>query len=329
MPYSREELEQLIPMPRPGGNRRHYPSEADHTAALSDYFRMANGRRVQNAEPMARDWTRDGLNIGQVRAATSLTASDFNAIMDESLGVLMAERFGETAQSIAAITRIMELPSYKKASLAEVGIAIPPEIFEETHTNNRLPFEVGESSDAVLREFGGRVAFSRPLWLTYGAEIGQAVANHGEVFGLLEMQLLAEVLEAGNPDTVAGVHDIDVTNLEVACAALRNQVNASNQKCNHPLSAILCPPSMEVSAYKVRRDTGMDFQVVANPYLSSTTAWYGFGPASASPLVRLVLRGGGKPKLYSNPRRKEQGAEFAVEHSCNFLLLSAPGVVKL
>ena len=325
--YSREELEQLIPMPRPGGNRRTYPSEADHISALSDFFRMANGRRVQNAESMARDWTRDGLNIGQVRAATSLTASDFTGLMDESLGALMAERFGETAQGIASVCRVVELPNYKKASLAEVGIAIPPEIFEETHTNNRLPFEVGEAGDAILREFGGRVAFSRPLWLTYGAEIGQAVANHGEVFGLLEMQLIAEVVEAANPAT--GSATSPVTGLGVAAAALRNQLNASGQKVNHPLSALLVPPDLETAAFTARRDTGMSFEIVVNPYLSSATTWWAFGPAVASPLVRLVLRGNRAPKLYSNPNRQEQGAEFAVSHSVNFMLLSGPGLVEM
>jgi hypothetical protein len=325
--YTREELERLIPLP---SATRTYPSPADHRAMLLDWLRLSNGQRVNDPEPLAREWAYDGRSISEVRDATGLTASDFSGLMDEALGFLMAEQFGDTATGIAAITRTIELPNYKKASLAQVGIAAPAEIVEDlAPTTPRLPFEVGTDTEAALREFGGRVSFSRPLWMSYSAEIAQAVGNYGATFGLLEAQLLAEVLEAGNPDTIAGVHDIDVTNLEQASAALRNQLNASNQKCNHPLSAILCPPIMEVSAYKVRRDTGMDFQVVANPYLSSTTAWYAFGPATASPLVRLVLRGGGKPKLYGNPRRKEQGAEFAVEHSVNFLLLSAPGVVKL
>lgn len=309
--------------------QRPYPSQPDHESSIRDYLRLLIGRRVQSPEPLARSWFTDGWDFQQVRAATGMSSADFGTVLGEGLGVLLQEAFGDARQGIDAVARTVELPDYKPASLAQVGIAAPPEYFEEAGPANRLPFEVSDGETGVLRSFGGRLAFSKPTASVYSAEIARAVAGYGEVFALLELQILASTLEASSPATGSG--SLDATGLATAAAALRAQTNASGQVANLPLSGLLVPPALETAAHTLRVDSGMQFQIEVNPFLSSSSVWYAVGPASGSPITRLVLRGSSDPRAYVNPNRgQESGPEYAAYHDFNYLIQTAlPGLVKM
>lgn len=309
--------------------RRPYPAAPDYEFSVHDYLRLLIGKQVKSPEPLARSWMTDGYDFAQVRAATGMTSSDFGSVLEAGLGVLLQESFGEARQGIDAVSRTVELPDYKPASLGQVGIAAPREYFEEAGLANRLPFEVSDGESGVLRTFGGRVAFSKPVASVYSAEIARAVAGYGEVFALLELQIMAAVLEASSPATGSG--NIDTTGIAVATTALRNQTNASGQKVNLPISALLVPPELEVNANAIKVLTGMNYAVVVNPFLTSSSVWYAVGPATASPITRLILRGSPLPRAYINPNRgQESGPEYAAYYDFNFLIQTAlPGLVKM
>ncbi len=313
----------------PGMTHRTYPARPDYQSALRDYLKLEVGRSIPNVEPLALEWHRNRANIlavrNQVTESGAVTSSDFGDMLTDALSASLADEFNDVSGDIASIARPIGLPNYQPQNLAQIGIGQPLEVVEDEPLK-KLPFEVSTPDSGVLRQFGGKVSFSKPVWSVFAAEITRALEQYGRVFALNELQIIAQTIEAGSPPTGSG--SLDGTGLGVASAALRRQTNAAGQIAATPLSGLLIPPDLEAAARKLRRDYDWQFGLCVNPYLSSASVWYAFGPATRSPLCRLTLRNA-KPSLYSR-FMEAPAAEFAISHDVNYVLLSdCAGVVKM
>lgn len=303
--------------PRSG---RTYPARADHVAALSDFLKLSAQRTVESPEPMAQGWLRDGLSLSEIRGVTGLSSADFGSIFESTLSGLLTGSFGDASADILAISRPYQMQNFlpKKISVLELGA---PDLMSEDECYPRLPVAVVESPvPAQIRQYGAVVSFSRPVYETLAGEIMEALANYAASFTQLELQLITELLEASTLPTSAS-SELAAPGLAKASAALRTQTNGTGRIGNYPLKVVVVPPELESAAHTLKRDSGMDFNVVVLPGLSSTTSWFGVTDSARSPILRLQLRGGGAPKLYRNPRRSEaEGSEFAVSHSIGYSL---------
>lgn len=324
MTYTREELERLIPPP--SSARRPYPARPDYMAALADYLRTAAGRAVQDPEPMAREWVSNRLNIGEVRSASGLSSADFGSLLEGGLSAAMAQTFDDAAAGIKAVTRDYQVIDYKPVDFVELGIGAPVELPED-RPSPKLPFGITENAgDSPLKEYGGRISFSYPVWVSYGPELTAQLENYATNFAGLEHSLIASVLAAASPPSVSGYLNVD--GLAAAVGALRTQLNASGQKTNWELRAILVPPDDEVTARLLAFNCGGWPNVVVNPELP-TGSWYAFVSPDHSPLLRVRLRDAGRPRVYVKPGCEGAGAQMAVAHDIGFALLDGPGIVKV
>ena len=326
MPFTPEQEAML---PQISGNRRTYPARPDYASALVDYLRLESGRRVAEAEPLALEWHHNRIDILGVRSEMTdtgvVTTTDFNDLLTDALSGALADEFADVSEDIFNIARPVGLPNFRPQALAQIGIGAPAEVGENEELA-KLPFEVSTPDSGVLRQFGGKIAFSKPVWSVFAAEITTAIEQYGRVFALNELQLIAQTIEAASPATGSG--SLDGTGLGVAAAALRNQTNSAGQIAATPLSGLLIPPDLEATARKLRRDYDWNFGLCVNPFLSSASVWYAFGPASRSPLCRLTLRNA-KPSLYSR-FQEAPAAKFAISHDVNYVLLTdCAGLVKM
>ena len=303
--------------PRSG---RTYPNRADHVAALSDYLKLSAQRTVESPEPMAQGWLRDGLSLSEIRGVTGLSSSDFGSVMTDTLSGLLTGSFGDASADILAISRPYQMQNFlpKKISVLELGA---PDLMAEDESYPKLPTVISESaSPAQVRQYGAVVSFSRPVYETLAGEIMEALANYALSFTQLELGMIVELLESATLPTSAS-SALAAPGLAKAVAALRQQTNSAGRIGNYRLASVICPPALESTAWTLRRDSGMDFNVVVLPGLASATTWYAMTGSDRSPILRLTLRGGGEPKLYRNPRRSEaEGSEFAVSHSIGYSL---------
>lgn len=245
MPYSREELEELIPLP--SSARRTYPSTPDYQAALADYFHMAAGRSVSNPEPMALEWRRNGDNIDAVRAMSGLTSADFGGILENGLADVLHQSFDDGMAGIRAVTRDYQVENFRPVNFVEFGLGAPVELPEGLPAP-KLPsgFTETTSDGALIKSYGGKVGFSYPIWSTFGSEISSALEDYAVNFNELEHSLIASLLSSASIPEVAG--KLTVTGLSNAAGALRKQINASGQKTNWALESILVAPEDEVTA---------------------------------------------------------------------------------
>lgn len=312
--------------PRSG---RTYPALPDIAAALRDFVLMKAHRAVSDPEPLATQWRRDGLSIHEIRSSVPLSSADFAGAMENSQTKLLQESFEDFTADIRAISQPLELDNFLPTNLPVLTMGAPGEVPEDSDLK-RLPVSVIEAEQqGVLRTFGAKISFSKPVFFSYGAEILESLSRYAQVFALIEMQIIATLLESATLATSAST-GLDSTGLAKASAGLRTQVNDAGQLTGLPLAVLIVPPLLEVPAWVLRETTGAPLTIICNPYLSSPTTWYALTrPELAAPLRRLRLRGAGLPRLFLNQRRGiESGAEFALEHTVNFAVLNSNGILK-
>lgn len=196
-----------------------------------------------------------------------------------------------------------------------------------------LKFKITEAArSGKLRQFGGKVKFSKAVWWSYGEMLSESITDFaGTVFSGIEMRLIAEMLEAASLTTVTSPA-LTAAGLQNA-AAMRAQLNGAGQKSNLSIASIIVPPALEMTAKTVR--TSLDWaglNIVINSELTSSERWYAVcNPIFSAPILRLQLRGAGVPRVYSSIRDSglETGMAFAVDHSVDFVIASAPGLVRV
>lgn len=329
MSYSREQLAAECAargVILPGHTPRTYPARPDYQSALVDYFRMAAGRSVADPEPMAKEWVANKLAIGEVRSMSGLSSADFGSLLEGGLSAAMAQTFDDAAAGIRAITRDYQVVDYKPVNFVELGIGAPVELPED-RPSPKLPFGITENAgDSPLKEYGGRISFSYPVWVSYGPELTAQIENYAANFAGLEHSLIASLLAAASPPSVSG--GLTVAGLTAAAAALRVQTNASGQKTNYELGAVLVAPSDEATARVLATAHGGWPRVEVNPELASGS-WYAFALPAHSPLLRLRLRGAGRPRVYVKTGGDGAGAQMALAHDVGFTLLDGPGLVRV
>jgi hypothetical protein len=310
--------------------RPPYPAPADVAGALSDFLQMAAHRTINDPDPLAVSWRRAGLDIHQIRASVPLTTSDFAGAMESSQTALLRQTFADVSGDLAAVSRNLDLDNFKPTNLPALTFGSPGELPEDGAIH-RLPVTITESeTTGVLRSFGATVSFSKSVFVTYGAEIFDSLNSYATTFYLLELELLATLLESATLATKTSTA-LSASNLGVAAAELRIQTNNAGQLANWPLAALIVPPLLEGPAYTALVTTGWPLRIVVNPYLTSATTWYCLTrPELSAPILRLRLRNGGMPTLFVNTRRGiEEGAEFSLEHTVNYAIGGMTGILKV
>jgi hypothetical protein len=325
---SLEQLESIIARQFGGSVPPPRATEADIESSLHDYLRLAAGQSVREPEPLARAWLRGGSNLSEIRDELRMTSSDFANSLSSAGTTLMRASFASASGDIAAISRNQDVDNYRPSAATLFAFSEPTEAFE----GSPLPDGAVSTSiiaDGKLREFGMQLGFSRQLFESHGGEITEAIQDHAISFSLIEMRLIAELLESAALDTSAS-SALALAGLNAVANLLRTQQNAAGAVLNLPLATLLVPPELEMTAHAVIYSLGRPIKVVANAFLTSPTTWFGLTtPTLAAPIRRMRLRNGGLPSLVMDGRRAlEGGARFALTHTVNFRLAGRPGIVK-
>lgn len=300
---------------------------------LPDLLRAFSGRKNRTQHPLLPYIFRAELGLNQLREMSGMTASDFLSAMADSLSILALPRFESANADIAKCALDTDVSNFKSHELASLSMPAAPEAFYEDALPT-LPFSIVEApSRGKLRTFAGKVKFSKAIWSSYGEMLSSAISEYaGTVFPALELRLLAELLEGSTlAQTTQGT---SYSGLDTAVKALRTQKNSAGQTCNYSLNAVVCPPDLECALRAARKSLDWPgLSIVTNSYLTSPTTFFAMAdPARSSAILRLKLRNGGVPRVYSsrNVPSLDSGVSFAVEHDVAFALSrpSPCGVVK-
>lgn len=293
---------------------------------------LLDSRAKRRLHPLIPEIRRQEKSFHQIRELAGMTVGDFLSAMSSSLSALVVSGFSNATADIRKIARNVDVRDYKKVALPTLAMPEPPEVTDDGELQ-MLKFKVIEAQrSGKLRQFGGKVRFSKAVWWSLGEELATAITDYAaNVFGAIETRLVAEMLESGTLTTVAS-SALAEAGLNNAAEVMRAQLNSAGQRSNLSIGALIVPPKLEMTARKLRRDLGWDgLGVVVNGWLTSNSTWYALAdPAISAPILRLQMRNGGIPRVYDNARESgpETGMSFAVEHSVDFVLASAPGILK-
>lgn len=302
---------------------------ADVRELLPDLLHSHGKRRLH---PLASEIQRQEKSFHQIREMAGMTVGDFLSAAAASLSSLVISQFSDATADIRKIARNVDVRDYRANALPTLAMPEPPEVINDGELQT-LRFKVQEAQKSgKLRQFGGKVRFSKAVWWSLGEELASGISDYAAtVFGAIEMRLIAELLESGTVTTVAS-SALAEAGLNNVAEAMREQLNSAGQRSNLAINSIVVPPKLEMTARKLRRDLGWDgLGIVANAWLTSNSTWYAVAnPAISAPLLRLQMRNGGIPRVYDNARESgpETGMSFAVEHAVDFVLASAPGLIK-
>ena len=298
---------------------------------LPDFFEAHRGAGdIKTRHPLINVILRENLSLSDLQTRSGLTTADFSAVTTNSLSHLMASRFEPYLTAFGLFARNINAPNFKTQHHASLDTAEPKEVVEDGELKPVTTTIVEGARKGQLRVFGGRLSFSRQLWLTFGAELAEAVAAHADVFAQIEMRLAAEAIEAGSPPTASG--GCTATGLGNAAKVLRDDLNAAGQKCGLGAHCLMVPSALEATARTLQYGMGgWPAHLVVNPFLTSDSTTYLFAdPALSAPLWRYRLRDAGRPNLYTNSRELWLKAEFAMTHEIDWVLTGTiPGLVKL
>lgn len=293
---------------------------------------LLDTRAKRLLHPLIPEIRRQDKSFHQIRELAGMTVGDFLSAMSGSLSTLVVSQFSDATADIRKIARNVDVRDYRANALPTLSMPEPPEVIEDGGLQ-QLRFKVMEAQrSGKLRQFGGKVRFSKAVWWSLGEELATGIVDYASsVFSAIETRLIAEALEAGTVATVAS-SGLGETGLNNAAEAMREQINSAGQRSNLAINSIIVPSKLEMSARKLRQDLGWsDLNIVVNSWLTSDTAWFALcNPAISAPLLRLQMRNGGIPRVYDNARESgpETGMSFAVEHAVDFVLASAPGLIK-
>ncbi len=307
---------------------------ADIRELLPDLIRAAASRRnTRNEHPLVTPILREKLSLAQLREMTGMTTSDFLSAMTNGLSVLLVSRFEVANRDVQTVTAPVDLTDFKSTTLPHLALAAPTGPIPESVEFPTLGVTITEAPrSGQLRTYAGKVRFSKAVWASYGEQLSADLVDYAaNSISLIEMKLLAELLEAGtittsssSPLTTAGMNS--VANL------LRTTTNSASQLSNYGIFALIIPPELEMTARVLRTALGWpDLKLVVCPNLTSATSWFALADPSRAPaILRLRLRGGGIPKLVSNARESgpETGMSVVVIHDVDIALSGAPGLIK-
>jgi len=293
---------------------------------------LLDTRAKRRLHPLIPEIRRQEKSFNQIRELAGMTVGDFLSAMAGSLSSLVVSQFSDATADIRKIARNVDVRDYRANALPTLSMPEPPEVVDDGGLQ-QLRFKVVEAQrSGKLRQFGGKVRFSKSVWWSLGEELATGIVDYASsVFGAIETRLIAETLEGGTVTTVAS-SGLGETGLNSAAEAMREQLNSAGQRSNLAIGSIIVPSKLEMTARKLRQDLGWsDLNIVVNAWLSSDTSWFALcNPAISAPLLRLQMRGAGIPRVCDNARESgpETGMSFAVEHAVDFVLATAPGLIK-
>ncbi|HOW76630.1 MAG TPA: hypothetical protein P5102_02865 [Candidatus Competibacteraceae bacterium] len=307
-------------------------SPADIDDLLPDLLKALTGqRRALRAEhPAVVSVLRENLSLDGLRTRAGMTISDFGNSLAAGLSELVVSKFASQNTDIEKVTAPVDLSDFRANALSSLSMPEVSESFEGI-AYETLKFTISEAPKAGrLRTFGGAVRFSRAIWSSLGEALAiQIPVYAAAVFSSIEARLLAELLEAGTitQSTNGSIYG----GLPEAAKTMRDQLNPAGAKANHPIYGVIIPPALEMAfkAYKVALGWS-DLVICINAFLTSDTTWYAVAnPAIAPAILRLRLRGAGRPSVYSNSDEYEV-MRFAVSHDVNFALSATnpTGLIK-
>lgn len=316
--------------PRPGLDISRI-SRDDLEDLLPDFFEAHQGRgNLKTRHPMVNAILRDSLSLGDLATRSGLSTADFAAVTTNALSGLMVSKFEPYLKTFETFSRGVNAANFKPQHHADVSTPEPAEAEQEGELKAIKATITEGARRGQLRVFGGRLGFSRQLWLTFGVELAEAVASYADVFAQIELRLVAEAIEAGSPPTASG--GCTVAGLGAAAKVLRDDLNAAGQKCGLGAHCWMVPPALEATARQLRYGMGnWPANIVVNQFLTSDTTSFLFAdPALSSPLWRYRLRDSGMPKLFANSKELWLKTEFVLSHEVDFVLSpTIPGLVKL
>jgi hypothetical protein len=303
-------------------------SPADVRDLLPDYVKLtADGRPFARAHPLAARVWGERRDVYALARSAGLSTSDFSAVMGEAYSTLLLSGFVATTADIEAVTAPVDALNYKPMKLAQLQLGEIPEFTSEEQEPGKIGFKIVESRDGNLREFTGRLKFSRQLWSTHGEVLARAINTHARtIFPSLERQAIAAALESATVPTV--VAPMDAPGWNTAFKTLRDQT-VSDRPANLTPAAVVVPGDLEMSAAVLRTSAGLSsLRIIVNPFLSSAAKYYLIGdPRQCPGLLRLRLRNTLAPSIFSGT--DENGnIVFSLSYSFDIAHSGGPGVLE-
>ena len=307
-------------------------SPADIDDLLPDLLLALSGqRRALRAEhPAVASVLREKLSLDGLRTRAGMTISDFGNSLAAGLSTLVVSKFASQNSDLEKVCSTVDLPDFRANALSSLSMPEVSESFEGM-AYEALKFTISEAPAAGrLRTFGGAVRFSRPIWSSLGEALAVQIPVYAAaVFSSIEARLLAELLEAGT--ITQSTNGATYGGLPEAAVSMRTQLNPAGAKANHPIYGVIVPPALEMpfKAHKVALGWP-DLVICVNPFLTSDTTWYAVANPSIAPsILRLRLRGAGRPSVFSNSNEFEV-MRFAVSHDINYALSATnpTGLIK-
>lgn len=297
---------------------------------LPDFLRNVAGNPRKTEHPLIDDILSQKLTLRDLQTRSGMTATDFAVAMQDSLAVLLTSKFALFSSDFNQFSRSIDAPNFKPLATATLSAAEPSEVFEgaELLTIKAKVTEGGRKGQ--LRSFGGKISFSRAIWETFGGELIESILAYANVFAQIEQRIVAETLEAATLTTATG--SLNAAGLGVASKTLRSALNAAGQTCGLGIHCLMVPPALEATARQLRADMGQwPATIVVNSFLTSDTRFFAFAnPVLSAPLIRLKLRYGGVPLIFTNKNEMALKAEFSMSHDVDYIIDSAvPGIVEV
>lgn len=306
-------------------------SAGDLYEMLPDYVRLtASGRSFQKCHPLAKEAWGDRRDVYQLARSAGLSTSDFAGAVGAAYGNLLLAGFSASTADIEGITYPLDAANYRPQSMNQIQLGAVPEMDVEGREPGRIGFALVEARDGVLREFSGRISFSRQIWSIHGETLARSIQTHARsVFPALERAAIALALESATVPAATG--SLTVAGLSTALQVMRNQAVAG-MKANLSPVALVCPPAQEITARILVAAvySGRDApRIVVNPWLTATDSYYLVAdPRECPALLRLRLRNTIAPSIYSNVGDAGQ-IQFGMSYSFDIVHSGGPGVLKV
>jgi len=205
---------------------------------------LLDPRAKRRLHPLIPEIRRQEKSFNQIRELAGMTVGDFLSAMAGSLSSLVVSQFSDATADIRKIARNVDVRDYRANALPTLSMPEPPEVVDDGGLQ-QLRFKVVEAQrSGKLRQFGGKVRFSKSVWWSLGEELATGIVDYASsVFGAIETRLIAETLEGGTVTTVAS-SGLGETGLNSAAEAMREQLNSAGQRSNLAIGSIIVPSKL-------------------------------------------------------------------------------------
>ena len=201
---------------------------------------------------------------------------------------------------------------------------------------------VDDGVEAKPYTYGARLTIARESLVNDDVGLLTRAMNElGALAARKEAALVAAVLEAnanlGDSDTLFNsdnsvTGDLDVSGLDAAFAALRQQPTGGGHYANLSPGVLLVPPDEVMTAELLMQSMRNPPRLISNAWLSSGTRYVFASPQIAPTLVRLRLAGDRPGPVISKALSRGDtgdGVEIMFFHDVGIVAGSRVGVVKL